>query len=722
LSPFGTNTIGSETKKEPVFKKGDYLFVGAIIALALVLRILYLIDIKDNPFFNVLLVDADYHDIWAMEILNGDWFSLKKGVLYKAPLYPYFLALVYGIFGHDLLISRVVQIVFALAGYTLLYWLAIFYFDRTVARITLLGTIFYGTLIYFEGELEIVVLVITLNLFLLFLLSRNLFHPSRTRWFFAGLILGLSALARPTILLFIPLVLVWLFFVLWEQGGLRKVADSTVFFLMGIVLIISPVTVRNSMLGEKFVLISSNGGINFYLGNNPDHDETTSIQPGVIWDRLTKEPSMAAGRDLTIEDAASYWYSRSGEFIFSEPISYMALVLKKATLFWHSYEIKRNKDIYFFKRYSTMLQLPLLTFGIVAPLALMGIVISLSRWRNYLLLYFYILYVMMSSVVFFVTARYRLPVVPVLMIFAGYSLHWFYQQVREKERKRVVTFLLLFLIPVFLINYDFFDVKEKTFARPHFNLGLVYSTTKQYDRAIEEFKKSLELNPPGKLENAETHLNLSILYKQKGEYDRAIEQGQKALSILPDYARAYRIMAEIHLKTERYAQAIEELNQSLGYEPNNAESYFLIGEVYYQQERYAEAGANYKNAISLKPDYPEPHYGLGMIFYQNGRLQEAKNRLQRAIEEKPDFTQAHYNLAVIYDEMGLLDEAIKSYAKTIELDNGHFMAYNNLGIIYGRKNQYDKAVVQFQKALEIKPGDEEAMYNLETARKKIQGR
>jgi Tfp pilus assembly protein PilF len=77
---------------------------------------------------------------------------------------------------------------------------------------------------------------------------------------------------------------------------------------------------------------------------------------------------------------------------------------------------------------------------------------------------------------------------------------------------------------------------------------------------------------------------------------------------------------------------------------------------------------------------------------------------------------------VIYDEMGLLDEAIKSYAKTIELDNGHFMAYNNLGIIYGRKNQYDKAVVQFQKALEIKPGDEEAIYNLETARKKIQGR
>jgi tetratricopeptide (TPR) repeat protein len=109
-----------------------------------------------------------------------------------------------------------------------------------------------------------------------------------------------------------------------------------------------------------------------------------------------------------------------------------------------------------------------------------------------------------------------------------------------------------------------------------------------------------------------------------------------------------------------------------------------------------------------------------MTFYLMGRLPEAKNQLQRAIEGRPDFIQAHYNLAVIYDEMGLLDEAIKAYTKTTELDKDHFMAYNNSGIIYGRKKQYDKAVVQFEKALGIKPGDEEAMYNLKRARKKME--
>jgi tetratricopeptide (TPR) repeat protein len=722
LPPSGENTIYSGIKEEPLRKKGDYLFVAIVIALALIVRFVYLIEIKDHPLFNVLLADGHFHDAWAMDILNGDWLSLEKGVLYKPPLYPYFLALVYAVFGHNLFISRLVQIFIALAAYILVYRLAAIYFDRTVARIALVGTVFYGTFIYFEGELEIVVLVVTLNLLLLFLVTGNLLQSTRPRWLFTGIVLGFSALARPTLLLFIPFVLLWLFIVFRQQGVIKKFAESSLFFLLGTVLIISPVTIRNSMLGEKFVPISSNAGINFYIGNNPNYDETTSIQPGIVWERLTREPSVAAGRDLTVEEAQSYWFARSRAFIFSEPMSFLALVLKKTALFWHSYEIKRNKDIYFFKRYSTVLNLPLLTFGIVAPLALIGMLIGLSRWRNYLLLYFYVLYVMASTVIFFVTARYRIPAVPVLIMFAGYSLHWFYQRVRVREGKKAGIFMLSFLVLLFLINYDFFDVKEKSFARSHYNLGLVYSTTKQHDRAVEEFKKALELNPPKRLENAETHLNLAISYKQKGEYGLAAEEGKKALSILPDYARAYRILSEIYYETEMYDEAIDALNDSLVYESKSYESYRMLGKIYYRQERYEDAKSSLKKILSLNPVYAEAYYNLGMISYREGKLLEAKKHLKMAIKIKPDYREAHYNLGVINDEMGLLDEAIESYKMTIELDPANYKAHNNLGTIYGRKNLFSEAKVQFEKALEIKPGDKEATKNLRRAREKLSGR
>jgi tetratricopeptide (TPR) repeat protein len=704
------------------FKKSDYLFLGGIIALVLLIRLVYLIDIKDNPFFNVLIADGHYHDNWARDILNGDWLSLEKGVLYKSPLYPYFLASVYAMFGHDLFIARTVQIIISLAAYIVVYRLARMYFDETVARITLVMAAFYGTFIYFEGELELVFMPFVLNLFLLFLLSRKSFGSNRLQWFLAGTILGLSALARPTILLFIPFIFIWLFFIFKQNGSIKRVTGCMAFFLLGVALLVAPITIRNSMLGEKFVLISSNGGINFYLGNNPDYDETTSIKPGEMWDRLTKEPSIVSGRKLRIEEAESYWYSKAAGFILSEPLSFLKLVFKKTALFWHSYEIKRNKDIYFFKRFSTVLQLPLLTFGIVAPLALLGIVISLYGWRNYLLLYFYVLYVMASTVAFFVTARYRLPLVPVLMMFAGYSLHWFYQRARQKDVKKVGTFLFSFFILLFLINYDFFDVKEKTFASSHYNLGQVYSTTKQYDRAIEEFKRTLELTPAHRLENASTHLSLANVYKQKGEYNRAIEEARKAVSILPDYVKAYRLQAEVYYETERYAEAIEGLQLSLRLEPDDAESYFLLGNIYNKQGRYADAVANYKNAGSLKPDHLWAHYNLGIMFYRNGKLHEAKKHLQITVHFNPDYTKAHYNLGLINYELGLLDEAIKSYKKTSELDPKNYKAYNNLGVIYGRRSLLPEAIVQFEKALSINPDDEEAKSNLKKAREKLAGR
>src|SRR5215813_7619925 len=79
----------------------------AIFAVALTLRLIHVWQIRHSPFFTVLIGDARGYDEWAQRIAGGDW--IGHDVFYQAPLYPYFLGIVYTIAGRNLLIVRLCQ-------------------------------------------------------------------------------------------------------------------------------------------------------------------------------------------------------------------------------------------------------------------------------------------------------------------------------------------------------------------------------------------------------------------------------------------------------------------------------------------------------------------------------------------------------------------------------------------------------------------------------------
>src|SRR5947209_8539402 len=87
---------------------------AAVFAAALLVRGLYLRQIWDAPFFRLRLGDAQAYHVWAQRIAGGDW--LGAGVFYQAPLYPYFLGLIYRMFGEDPATIRIVQIMLGSAA------------------------------------------------------------------------------------------------------------------------------------------------------------------------------------------------------------------------------------------------------------------------------------------------------------------------------------------------------------------------------------------------------------------------------------------------------------------------------------------------------------------------------------------------------------------------------------------------------------------------------
>src|SRR5439155_5302490 len=191
---------------------------------------------------------------------------------------------------------------------------------------------------------------------------------SRRRCLGAGVLWGLAATATPNILLAVPAA-AW-----WAWRRIRAAAARL--FLLGVVLPIVVVTARNYFVAGDTVLISSNGGINFYIGNNPDYDRTIRLRPGGEFEHLAQEPE---NRGIVGAAARSrYFTGRALDFLHGSPAQALRLYVRKTGDLIAGREIPRNQDQYGYRRESTLLALLLwrfgvsFPFGVVAPLALAG--------------------------------------------------------------------------------------------------------------------------------------------------------------------------------------------------------------------------------------------------------------------------------------------------------------------------------------------------------------
>ena len=100
-------TRTQQQKKVATAQKQWGWWVLAVFGLALAVRVAHVGLIHRGPFFDVYMGDAlSYHN-WGQEIAAGDW--VGKEVFYQAPLYPYFLGVIYKILGSGPLAVRLVQ-------------------------------------------------------------------------------------------------------------------------------------------------------------------------------------------------------------------------------------------------------------------------------------------------------------------------------------------------------------------------------------------------------------------------------------------------------------------------------------------------------------------------------------------------------------------------------------------------------------------------------------
>ncbi len=692
------------------------VLVFGIFLLAFIVRFVYLNQLMSSPDFDRPQADALWHHTWAKEISSGDW--IGKEVFFKAPLYPYFLGTLYAIFGDNFYLPRLIQIIMGSLSCVLIFFLAGRAFNRTVGIIASIVACLYAPFIHFDAELELPVLEVLLDL-LLFLSLLVAGHKLKKRWWLlAGALLGLSAITRPNILVFVPFVLLWMYLLFWKENK-NKVFMWVLSYLLGAILIISTVTVRNWLVEKDFVPISSQGGINFFIGNNKLSDGKTAFAyPGMapyqgykdnIWITSVKLAEKNLGRKLKPSQISNFWLGQSLDFIKGYPLGYLKLLGKKFYFFWNSYEIESNKDLYFYSRWSSILRLLLkdwavrFPFGIIGPLSILGVILSVRFWRKHFLMYAFVASYMFSVVLFFVTSRFRLPVIPFLIIFGSYCVYWLAEKVKQRKTMSLIIFFLV-LIPLLLIsNSNLFGVNQPNFFRTYNILGLIYTQKGWYDSAISMFQESTKINPL----SAMPHLHLGKIYYKRGNWEEAINEYQLAINLNPTGADAYNDLGHIYDSLGQENEALLAYQKAVQMDSTMVRTYVNLAFLNEKKGLYQQAVDQYRKALAFEPGVASLHNNLGGAYVKLGLKDQAFAEFKKASELDPKYVPAHINLGNSCLEKGQHKEAIAQYETAIRLDPKTVMAYRNLAIIYLNTNQPDKAIQVLTRGLQVNSNAED---------------
>jgi 4-amino-4-deoxy-L-arabinose transferase-like glycosyltransferase len=538
------------------WSRSEKVAAGVIFAAALLLRLLHLREIGlHDPYFELPTTDARLYHQWAIEIAGGDW--LGEGVFALAPLYAYFLGLVYAVFGSGVGVAMIANALVGAFSCVLVVAVGRQLFDRRVALIASAMIAANSTSIFFGGMLTTANLVVPLVLLLLLAAQRAHESPSAARWFGAGFVLGLCALAWQGLLLFAPYLLVWPVFS--EDSSASRRASWAALVLAGVALAILPVSIRNDSVADPAALVNTGGGISLYAGNHPHANGNYGMPrryPRVIADAPVERRQLFSevaeqinGRELGPSEISTFWAREAFEYIATNPGQWLRHEVRKFGLFWNAAELWNERSPTAERALSWVRRLPLVSLAVAGPLALLGMGIFARDWRRLFLVFAVIELHLIVSLIFSVLARDRMSVLPALYLFASAAACWLWDRMRSRRIYAFVTGLIGLGLTVWVVHLP---LSHENYAMAYYRLGDRFAQLEQWDASIEYFGRALNRDPSA----VSTWSNLALAFEARGDSNQ--DATHTWLRVL-DLARRQ----ELHLHAERAERHLRDL----GHEP-----------------------------------------------------------------------------------------------------------------------------------------------------------
>jgi 4-amino-4-deoxy-L-arabinose transferase-like glycosyltransferase len=548
----------------------DWLVLGGLFLFAFAIRLAYLYEIREMPFLLTPVVDALAYDEWAQRIAAGDWWGDR--VFYQAPAYPYLLAVFYELFGRDLWLVHVLQMAMGAGSCVLMAGATGLIFGRSAGLVAGAGLALYPPAIFFDGLLGKTVLDLLLTSGLLCLLAA--FQRSRRGGLLvaAGCVLGLLALTRENTLVFVAALPFWLW-LRFADASRRRRAGWLLAFGLGVALLLLPVGARNYAVGRTFALTTAQLGPNFYMGNNA---EATGLYVPLIPGRHTPLyeagdaellAERALGRPLTRGEVSDYWLQRGLDFAREHPLRWLALLAWKLALTWNEFEIADVEDIHVYAEWSLLLRagLQFLHFGLLAPLAILGGVLLWPRRRDFWLLPWLALVYSLSVALFITFARFRFPLVPILLPLAAVACVRALDLSKSGRWAELRAPGLVFAACLVCFNLPLLD-EERQRLTSYTNLGGIMLNQDRLAEAEPYLARALAADA----DNADLLFHLAVLRYKQGRHAEAEAELARMFALEPRDHRGHRLLARIYRETGRSEQAQREARIAAELDPEPA--------------------------------------------------------------------------------------------------------------------------------------------------------
>ena len=187
----------------------------------------------------------------------------------------------------------------------------------------------------------------------------------------------------------------------------------------------------------------------------------------------------------------------------------------------------------------------------------------------------------------------------------------------------------------------------------YFFLGYGYYELGEFETAIEQYSKAIELDPT----QDGLYSERGTTYSQLGEYELALKDFDQAIALYPNYEKAYGNRAEVYLILERYEEALADYMKSIEIDPNFEFGYQGIADVYYQLGDIEKSIEYATKAIELNPTYALAYETRGIAYLRSGDVFNATHDNIDAMtyfKLQGDIDAAQEMKLKIYTQLGVL--------------------------------------------------------------------
>jgi arylsulfatase A-like enzyme/Flp pilus assembly protein TadD len=210
------------------------------------------------------------------------------------------------------------------------------------------------------------------------------------------------------------------------------------------------------------------------------------------------------------------------------------------------------------------------------------------------------------------------------------------------------------------------DPKDRIQVYELISDGMADSQHGRYQESVDKLTAAQKTDP----NSVPVHYLLGLDYYRLKDFNKAIEEFQRVLQLSPDYSLATYQLGLSYGRAGDNTRAIETLKRALQLDPTNFAAAYNLGAVYLQQQMTTEAVAAFRQSLTIAPEYVPAHLALGQVFMYQGQMGDAIAELRQVTALAPQDPSAHAALANALEADGLVAEAEQEKRKARELSTG----------------------------------------------------